>query len=307
MSRHEQNISTSLGPRILCRRFDKLDNGQAELIDLLPVSDISRARGRRDIQIHFRPRLNILYLGFNNTIEPFDNETAREAIATGINRQDLIDFYLPEGSEPADQLIPRILYPGHTPGLGWYEFNVLDSKRQLKEAGVAAGTEITLYFTELDDPSMPDLALIAENIKEQLQLVGLTVALNQMPETDFRAALEKGALGFFIDYKVGEYPDASFFYDTLFTSSNQSLGRHYPDIVTQIYQAMETTDDGIRQGYYDNVNDMVKVHVPFIPVAYMSSVAANRSTVENVVIGPMNENLVQMSTLRDIINFMPIH
>lgn len=286
------------------KRFDKLDNGQADLIDLLPPSDIANARGRSDVTLHFRPPLNVLYLGFNNTIEPFNNEIARKAIATGINQQDIINFFLPEGSELADQLIPRILYPGHTGGLGWYDFNVLDSQRLLAEAGVAEGTEITLYYTIMDDPSKPDIQLIAENIKQQLSFVGLNVSLNQLPQADFDAALEKGALGFFINYDEGDYPDASYFYDTLFTSSNQSLGRHYSDLVIEINRAEQITDAGIRQSYYDTVNALMNEHVPLIPIAYMSSVLANRSSLENVVVGPMNENLVEMSNLSNKINFM---
>ena len=63
-----------------------------------------RSRPTRALKFYPREGLNIMYIGINNTVKPFDNEKVRQAIAMGIDRKRIVDNFYPTGSEVADSL-----------------------------------------------------------------------------------------------------------------------------------------------------------------------------------------------------------
>ena len=81
-----------------------------------------RSRATPTCTLDPREGLNILYLGFNNTFAPFDNEKVRQAIAMGIDRQRIVDNFYPPGSEVATHFTPCAI-PFGCDGDEWYEFD----------------------------------------------------------------------------------------------------------------------------------------------------------------------------------------
>ena len=49
-----------------------------------------------NLQLKEREALNVFYVGMTNTYPPFDNQKVRQAIAMGIDRQRIVDNFLPE-------------------------------------------------------------------------------------------------------------------------------------------------------------------------------------------------------------------
>ena len=62
--------------------------------------------------VYDRAALNIFYIGFNNTMTPFDNEKVRQAFAIAIDRQRIVDQYYPPGSTVAQNFVPDAIQPG---------------------------------------------------------------------------------------------------------------------------------------------------------------------------------------------------
>jgi peptide/nickel transport system substrate-binding protein len=299
------------------RRFDSLNTGGVNIVDQVPPTDFSSVRSSPDLTMQFRPSLNSLYLGFNNTIPPFDNEDIRKAIGIGLNREAILraqnetgttyadqQIPIPEGSSLADQLIPPSLYPGYTAGFGWYPQDVQDAIGLISGTKYAGGFPATLNYPELNDPSLPDMAMIANVVKNQLAQIGITVTTNGMNPDQFKTERDLGNLGFYINLMPADFPDASNFYDVNFSSESKALGRHYSDILIEVNAAEKLADQAARQVHYDRVNQLIKDHVPLIPIAYPATAVANNKNMENVIIGPLNENFTQMTTPNGSINFM---
>jgi peptide/nickel transport system substrate-binding protein len=299
------------------RRFNSLDSNSVNLVDLIPPADFANIRASQDLGVQFRPSLNTLYLGFNNLIPPFDNEKIRQAFGIGINRESLLRgqnptkssyeeqmIPIPEGSTLADQLIPFNLYPGNTAGFSWYPQDTQKAIGLISETKYAGGFPATLYYPELNDPSLPDMALVAETVKNQLVQIGIDLTVTGMDPEQFKVERDLGQLGFFLNLMPADFPDASSFYDVIFSSTNQSLGRHYSDILIEINSAEKLSDPAARQVHYDRVNQMIKDHVPLIPLAYPATAVANNRSLENMVIGPVNENFPEMTAPNGVINFM---
>ncbi|HLO16832.1 MAG TPA: ABC transporter substrate-binding protein, partial [Anaerolineales bacterium] len=55
---------------------------------------------------------NVMYLGMNNTIPPFDNDKVRQAVAMAIDKKGIVDRFYPPGSSVAEQFVPPSIEPG---------------------------------------------------------------------------------------------------------------------------------------------------------------------------------------------------
>jgi ABC-type transport system substrate-binding protein len=299
------------------RRFNSLDTGSVNIVDLIPPEDFESIRTSPDLTMELRPSLNSLYLGFNNTIPPFENEDIRKAIGIGLNREAILrplnstgitykdqKIPVPEGSTLADQLVPPSLYPGNSAGFSWYPQDTQKAISLISGTKYAGGFPTKLYYPELNDSSLPDMALVGESIKTQLAQIGIEIELVGMNPDQFKTERDLGTLGFFINLMPADFPDASNFYDVNFTSESRALGRHYSDILIEINQAEKIAGPASRQEHYDRVNQLIKDHVPLIPIAYPATAVANQNNMENVVIGPLNENFTEMTSPTGSINFM---
>ena len=65
-----------------------------------------RSRATRTCSSTRAPGLNTLFLGFNNTQKPFDDVRVRQAIAMGIDRDQIVKNFYPDGSTVADYFTP---------------------------------------------------------------------------------------------------------------------------------------------------------------------------------------------------------
>src|SRR6185295_12560525 len=88
------------------QRLLELQSGNIDGMDNPGTSDIATIQGDSSLQFAPRPGLNTLYLGFNNTVKPWDNDKIRQAIAMGIDRQRIVDNFYPAGSTVADYFTP---------------------------------------------------------------------------------------------------------------------------------------------------------------------------------------------------------
>jgi ABC-type oligopeptide transport system substrate-binding subunit len=74
------------------------------------------------------PPANVVYLGFNNTISPFDKVEVRQALASLLDVNALVTDVFPAGSIVADQLIPVNFNPGNSNTQRWYEQRPKDAQ-----------------------------------------------------------------------------------------------------------------------------------------------------------------------------------
>ncbi|HTX79778.1 MAG TPA: ABC transporter substrate-binding protein, partial [Longilinea sp.] len=286
-------------------RFTALRFGTVDLIDNPSPSDYSAIENDANLRLSSRPLLNVLYIGFNVGIAPFDQLAVRQGIAQGLDRNSIVQNAFTVGAETADQFVPNSLTPGYTNSLKWYDYNQGDAANALQSANFDFTQPITLSFSTVQsDPSLPSLQQVALNILQQLAVVGIRVVLNPMAPDAFQTALQQGQLGFFLDYQTANYADAVAFYNSNFTGTTSKFGPVFDDLKAKIIDASGTSDSVLRQQSYDDVNSLIKQYVPVIPIAHISSAFASRKEVDNVVVGPFNENYPEMDSANNTLLFM---
>lgn len=286
------------------KRLQSLIRGDVDGIDNLAAKDFEQVQNSTSLRLYYRTALNVLYAGFNNTIAPFDKEVVRQAFAKAINRQIIVDSYFPAGSMVAEQFVSPLIKPGYTDGLQWYAYDPFGARDMLRQAGYDFSKEIVLTYRDSPRSYLPRPTDVVNRIRTDLALIGIKVKANPLPSDQFFADIAAGKVGFYLLGWIPDYPDASNYYDLTFSANLERLGQPYADMNWQISQASVTSDVNARQKFYDQVNTLLKQHVPISPIAHGVDGLAFSSSIQNVTIGPLNENYVEMSSSNDRLVFL---
>lgn len=281
------------------QRLLELQSGTVDGIFLPSSDDFATIQADAALKLYPYETGNIFYIGLNNTIAPFDNDQVRQAVAMAIDKQRIVDTFYPPGSAVAQQFVPPSFSPGYSTsgdGAKWYDYDPEAAKALLAEAGFPDGFETTLSYRDVVRVYLPNVNQVAQEIQAQLAEVGIKVTVNKVESGPFLEAVAAGEEGLYLLGWGMDYPDSTNFYDFHFTGGVPRFGNEWPDLVEEIKAAAQLGDPAERQAHYDEVNRLIKEHVPVIPVAHGTTANAMTAKVGNVVMGPLNENFEQMTT-----------
>ena len=288
------------------QRTLELQSGTVDAIDNPGPDDFAVIEGDSNLQLIPRPALNVMYIGFNNNpqVEGFDNSTnpmanekVRQAIAMGIDRQRIVDNFYPEGSEVADYFTPCAI-PNGCVGDKWYDFDPEAAKALLTEAGYPDGFETVLNYRDVVRGYLPDPNVVAQDVQAQLkENLNITANIEVMESGAFIDAANSGQLtGIYLLGWGADYPDQTNFVGFHFGGgASPQFGDKFPDLVEAIDKGAQLSSDDDRAPYYEETNNLIKQHVPMIPVAHGGSAVAYKATVEGAHASPLgNENFAVM-------------
>jgi len=279
------------------QKLIELQAGTVDGIDNVAPDDIAKVQADPTLQLVPRAAFNIFYVGFNNTYAPFDNEKVRQAIAMSIDRDRIVDTFYPPGSVVADQFLPEGLLARPT-GSTWYTFDPVAGKALLTEAGFPNGLKTTLTYRDVFRGYLPEPPVVAQDIAAQLKAnLNIDLELVQMESGAYLDASDAGEIeGLHLLGWTGDYPDPTNFYDYHFgAGASKQFGTKWDDITSRLTQAAQLGDEEARRTLYTEVNDLLKQHVPMIPIAHGASAAAYKAGVKGAHASPLgNESLEVM-------------
>ncbi len=274
----------------------------ADAADNLNVASFAPLLREAQFKLYYRPGLNTAYLGMNNKVAPFDNELVRQAFSMALDRKNLVEETFPQGTTLAQQFVPSIMKPGFSDVLLWTDYGPNNAIYLLEQAGYDFDTTIQLHYPSTPQPFLPDPEKTATMIQQQLGEIGVQVTL--VPTTNFYFVVSKGQVGLFLYGTVADYADPTAFYDAELTGPTTLFGSPYPDIIEQLDLASSVIDSITRQQYYDVVNELIKQHVPMIPLAHTTTGVGFKGNINHVQIGAQTENIEEMSSERDTLVFL---
>ena len=267
-------------------RLNSLKAGEADGIDNPDTNDFAAIESDANLKLIPREALNVFYVGLNNTKAPLDNEKVRQAIAMGINRQAIVDKFYPKGSTVASHFTPCAI-PGGCEGEAWYDYNADEAKKLLTEAGVS-NINLKLAFRDVVRGYLPSPGKVAEEIQAQLAPLGINVSIDVQESGTFLDNASKGNLEIFLLGWGADYPDATNFLDSHFgTGANDSFGKKWDDITSNLSQAASLSDQAARNALYAKANTAIKTHVPMVPVAHGGSATVWGAKVEGTHSSPL--------------------
>ncbi len=273
-------------------RLLELQSGTVDQITNLSPDDFEAVQN--DPNLTFLPvaNPNILYLAMTNTFEPFNDVNVRQAIAMGIDRQRIVDFFYPEGSEVASHFTPCSIDNGCA-GEDWYEFDPEGAKALLAEAGYPDGFETTIYYRDVFRGYLPEPGSVAVEFQTQLRdNLGIEAEVVVMESGEFIDESSAGNLdGFYLLGWGADYPHPTNFLDFHFSASNPQFGDPHPEIYEVLEQASQIGDPAAATALYEQANNAIKELVPMVPIAHGASASAALATVENAHFRPFGAPL----------------
>lgn len=289
------------------QRVTELQAETVDGIDNVPPESFSVIQGDSRFVLKEREGLNVLYLGFNNNPKnpgfdnsnnPLANEQVRQAIAMGINRQQIVDEFYPPGSEVATHFTPCSI-PNGCAGDPWYEFDAAAAKALLAQAGYPNGFSTKLSYRPAVRGYLPDPPAVATAIQAQLKAnLNIDATLDQQDDTAFIDNADGGLLdGLHLLGWGADYPDVTNFLDYHFgAGASAQFGDKFEDITSALQAGAAGTSDAAREPDYVEANNAIRTRVPMVPIVHGGSGVAYRADVAGAHASPLgNESFAAMT------------
>lgn len=212
----------------------------------------------QNYQFISRPGLNLVYLGMNETVPPFNDVRVRQAISYAVDTETIVRQITRLGSVPAKSILPPGI-AGFDPDYKGYSYDPREARKLLAQAGYPEGRGIApieiwtvsksesvknellayqKYFAKIGIQLIPK---VSKNWKEFIQLIN-----------------EKKAPMFYAAW-YADYPDPDNFLYILFhsKSSTNRMAYHNPIVDRMLEEARHMTDYMKRVEMYRNIEKLV--------------------------------------------------
>ncbi len=287
------------------QRLIELQSGNVDGITFPSTDDYPVIEGDENLTLINKPEANILYVALTNTFAPFDNESVRQAVGIGIDRQRIVDQFYPPGSEVASHFTPCTVEFG-CEGDAWPDYDVDAAKQLLTDAGFADGFETTIYYRDVFRGYLPEPGAVAVDLQDQLADLGITASIEVMESGAFIEESQAGNLdGIYLLGWTGDYPHITNFLDFHFSANNPQFGVPDPSYVDPLAEASKQIDPAVVAPLYAEANNALAVNVPMVPVVHSATAFAYGADVEGAYAPPWGQVLFnQMDNGEDTLVFM---
>lgn len=213
---------------------------------------------------------------------PFDQLEVRQAIAMGLDRQQIVDNFYPPGAEVAAYFTPCSI-ENACEGEPWYDFDAEAARQLLADAG-AEGFDVTLYYRDVFRVYLPEPGAVANEIAQQLSdNLGLNVSVQVVESGEFIDVSGDGGYALYLLGWGADYPHVTNFLDYHFGEATKQFGATYPDIYDNLVEAGALADPAEAAPLYEAANNAIKANIPMVPIAHGAATNAALVTVEGAV------------------------
>jgi peptide/nickel transport system substrate-binding protein len=282
------------------QRLQDLQAGTVDGIDNVGPDDFATVQADSSLQLLPREALNILYLGFNVNQAPWNNEKVRQAVAMGLDRARIAKNFYPAGSEAADYFTPCAI-PLACGGDKWPDTNAATAKQMLTDAGFDFSKTYDFHYRTKVRSYLPSPTQVATDLQAQLK-DNLGININLVVEKD-DTFLGDEATGKFPMFLLGwgaDYPDVTDFLDVHFgAGANSGFGPKFDDITAALTSGASEADQTKRATDYTTANNLIRTHVPMIPLVHGGSATAWKADVQGAHSSPIGSEYFAVMTPGD--------
>lgn len=275
-------------------RLLELQSGTIDGMDEPHPDDFAAVEADPNLQLIRRSRLDVLYLALNTTQAPLDNEKTRQALAMSLDREAITRAFAANGVETASHFAPCEI-PNGCAGDAWYGLDIPQGQALLKEVGQESGFPLKITYAEFSPGLLPRLEAVATEIQAQLKTsLNIEVEIVVLQPAEYLSAIaEKKLEGLSLLAWSANYPDQADFLNRHFGGQENPLS----DLREALTQALARAGDQQRQPHYQQANNLIREHVPVIPLLHTQSAAAYKKSVTGPQASPLSaERFSQMSS-----------
>jgi len=273
-------------------RVVQVETGEAHAGMFIPPREMQRIEEDvDDVNVVEETSLRTIYIGFNHTKEPLDDEKVRRALNYAVDNQAIVEQIMDGAGRPSDAPISPDVF-GHA-AQEPYEYDPERAEELLAEAGYEDGFEVTFHHPE--GRYMMDNT-IAEAVGSQLADVGVDVDLQTMEWATYLDYMEVypeesehelfmlgwGAVTGDADY--GLY--ATLHSDEWVPHGSNRAYNEYPEVDDLLDQARLNPDPDAREDMYGEAIEILWERAPWIFLHSEVQINIEREEVEGLIHHP---------------------
>ncbi len=270
-------------------RLNALQAGDVDFTQQIAPNDVATAQADSTLQVYDRgSSCNILNLGLNHSVKPFDNLQLRQAIAYALNRQSYVDAFYSGQAIMADNWMPPGFFSYKA--LGLPTFDLAKAKSLVAASGVPADQlNLTLWYpSNVTRPYMPDPKGEAEAVARDLEAAGFKITFKTEPWATYIPDFQSGKLPMFLSGWTCDWaaPD-NFLIAWAFGfqggKPNAQFNYGPPELKTAFDTAMAASTDAAAATAWGQAQDILAKDLPTVPLVSSKNAAAAKADVMGFV------------------------
>ncbi|WP_159588788.1 ABC transporter substrate-binding protein [Chelativorans xinjiangense] len=273
-------------------RYQKLKAGECHLMPYPNAADVEEMKADPNLKVMEQEGLNVAYLAYNTTQEPFDKVEVRKALNMAINKEAIVEAVFQGQATPAKNPIPPTMW-SYNDAIEDDPYDPEAAKKMLEEAGVT-DLSMKVWAMPVSRPYMLNARRAAELIQSDFREIGVNVEIVSYEWAEYldrsKAKDRDGAvmLGW-----TGDNGDPDNFLHTLLgcdavggNNRAQWCNEEFDNLVTQ---AKQTSDQAERTKLYEEAQVVFKREAPWATLDHSLSVVPMRKEVEGFVQSPLGD------------------
>lgn len=272
-----------------------LERGEVDLLDALPPELIARVENTPGMEIVSQPGTPVFYLGFNYQDALWQDRTAREAVASAVNADVIVDLLQPTAVASCSVIGPQVF--GYVAGVE--EACVgYDPARAGELWGEADARPVTLWV-----PQLGNYPRVGQIVQGQLSQAGIPVEIETVEWGAYLSAtsdLEQDL--YLLGWSNVTADGSELLYPNLHTAnvgaSNRS-GYSAPEIDAVIEASRATTDQAERLALLDEANRALLADVAWVTLYHEVVLVAHRDALSGLELLPNGDWMIADATLSD--------
>jgi peptide/nickel transport system substrate-binding protein len=222
------------------------------------------------------------YLAINCERQGLNDARVRRSILHAVRRKSIVKYLYMNSGRAADSMIPES-------GRSW-EYNPRKARLLLGAAGMV-NARFTLYYPAVGRPYLPNPGGVAEDIREQLDKVGLRITLHGLPWEDYVSTLRFGKHDLALWGWEGGAADPSITMALSFDPDSAEKGganvcRWRNGEFRRLLHILREARDADRGRIIDRMEDLILQEVPAVPLVYGRNLACRTWRVQNAHLTP---------------------
>jgi peptide/nickel transport system substrate-binding protein len=267
----------------------ELQKGSADMASNVVTLDMVHELEKvLNLKVESGPGSPVNYLTFNVNDPVLKDRRVRQAIACAIDRQAIVDAIWRGQARLANTLLPI----GHWAAasdeeMAQYPHDVARAKRLLDEAGFPPGKDGVRLQITLKTSTDESTRLMAMVMQQQMRAAGIQLNIRSAEFGTFYSDVTRGAFQMYALRWIGSNEDPDIFRYTFASWSFPPTGanRGYysnPKIDALLKAAISETDETKRRAQYIEVQKVLSVDLPGIPLWYPNNEVIHTRRVEGI-------------------------
>lgn len=273
-------------------RIAMVENGEAHISDQIPVTEIDRLENSSNVSIMRTEGLGVDFIGFNMEDPVLSDLKVRQAISSAIDRSAIISGVFNDvGTLANSAMSPMVL--GYSKDVEGYEYDPVQAKELLKEAGLKEGTKISLVTND-----RKERINMAEVIQSQLKGIGIDVDIQVMEFGAYVEHLNDKKQQMYIGGWGNATGDGDYNQYNLFHSaSHGASGNHFYYTNSEVDQIIEQARG---EGDLEKRNELYKTAMQieldeavYIPIRNFEHLAIYNNNIKNFWLDASNYTMIR--------------